>query len=143
MVGWWAQNRQLIIERMRREPLQILLTGSTNPVFVSIITRHSYLKSSREALVTKLHNPKQNKKYSEQDVRVVFKWPRNLAYHRISDEVRYSVGPHRGPTLVKLSGALSGGIILMTMVGRDLNLLDRYVLTKTICLVFNVFGIAL
>lgn len=88
MVGWWVRNSQLIIERMRREPLQILLTGSTNPVFVSIITRHSYLNSSREALVTTLQNPQQNQKYSEQDVRVVFKWPRNLVYHRISDKVR-------------------------------------------------------
>lgn len=52
-----------------------------------------------------------------------------------------SVGPNNGPTLVKLSGALPDGIILMTMVGGYKFI--GYVLLKTICLVFNVFGIAL
>lgn len=50
------------------------ITGSTNPVFVSIITRHSSLNSSREQNITKIHNPKKKSKICrEARPRVVFK----------------------------------------------------------------------
>lgn len=101
------------------------ITGSTNPVFVWIITRHSYLTSLREQNVTKLHNPKQNQKYAEKHVRVVFKWPRNLVNHRTS---RTKVRARRATSWADIDLAIWSFIrwynIYYWWGGEDKNVLD-------------------